>query len=167
MKIELDNKLVNKYPVIFKDRHALMQNTCMCWGFEHDVGWYDLLDELCANIQQIMDKYNIDVTAAQVKEKFGGLRFYVYITDESPSILCWCEDKLSRWFFKHKLGVYYNKYVHFRQKLYKSPTEKVHLHIETTEYKSYDICEKCGKLGKLSDQGWLRTLCESCNKEKK
>ena len=31
MKTQLDEKLVIKYPLIFKDRHGDMKTTAMCW----------------------------------------------------------------------------------------------------------------------------------------
>ncbi len=54
----------------------------MCWGFEHGDGWYNIIDSLCANIQNHIDwqtkqgKTVSQVVATQVKEKFGTLRFY-------------------------------------------------------------------------------------------
>lgn len=56
-----------------------MMDTCMCWGFEHGDGWYDLIDTLCGRIQYYIDNhvYVDQVVAEQVKEKFGGLRFTV------------------------------------------------------------------------------------------
>jgi hypothetical protein len=48
--------------------------------FECDIGWFSLIDELSKNIEAINEKYSNSehmITAAQVKEKFGGLRFYV------------------------------------------------------------------------------------------
>lgn len=100
MKKELDEALCAKYPKIFKDRYGDMRETCMCWGFDCGDGWYQVLDSLCANIQHHIDwshknhewdlKWNKEhpedqrsvreiipqVVATQVKEKFGGLRFY-------------------------------------------------------------------------------------------
>ena len=82
MRDELDKKLVEKYPKIFKDRYGNMQETAMCWGFEHGDGWYQILDSLCGQIQHYIDWQNRteetvkQVVATQVKEKFGGLRFY-------------------------------------------------------------------------------------------
>jgi hypothetical protein len=78
MNEELDKALVEKFPKIFADRHKSMQETCMCWGFECDSGWYNLIDSLCTCIQHYLD-YKPEVTqvvAEQVKEKFGSLRFY-------------------------------------------------------------------------------------------
>lgn len=78
MKQELDDKLCKKYPKIFRDRHGDPKETAMCWGFEFGDGWYSLIDTLCYQIQQEAIRENLDVTATQVKEKFGGLRFYIY-----------------------------------------------------------------------------------------
>lgn len=85
MKKELDEYLVNKYPKIFADRYEDMRKTAMCWGFDHDDGWFWLLDQLCSSIQSYIDNNNeyrdsdkqiSQVVATQVKEKFGALNFY-------------------------------------------------------------------------------------------
>jgi hypothetical protein len=82
MNEALDKQLCEKYPKIFKDRHASMQETCMCWGICTGDGWYNILDQLCGNIQHHIDwkektSNSIEqVVASQVKEKFGTLRFY-------------------------------------------------------------------------------------------
>ena len=51
-------------------------------GFACGEGWWPILTNLCANIQHHIDWKNKQsevvpqVTVAQIKEKFGGLRFY-------------------------------------------------------------------------------------------
>ena len=60
MKDELDKKLCDKYPKIFKQRNWSMQQTLMCWGFEHGDGWYNIIDALCANIQWHVDRTRKD-----------------------------------------------------------------------------------------------------------
>jgi len=82
MRKELDDKLVKKYPKIFADRYGDKRETCMCWGFSCGDGWYWLIDQLCSNLQWNTDQNNKNgeypqVVASQVKEKFGGLCFYV------------------------------------------------------------------------------------------
>jgi len=72
MKKELQDKLFAKYPAIFAQRHLPPQQTCMCFGIECGDGWYGIIDFLCHRLQQ-----NGECVAFQVKEKFGGLRFYV------------------------------------------------------------------------------------------
>jgi len=84
MKKELEDKLFNKYPKIFRQRKLPMTETCMNWGIECGDGWYNILDMLCKQIQWHIDVNlnddedgeEIQVEAIQVKEKFGSLRFY-------------------------------------------------------------------------------------------
>ena len=102
MKQELDQKLCEKYPKIFANRYADETTTAMCWGFECRDGWYQLIDTLCDTIQSYIDrnkKYNnIDtpqVTAIQVKEKFGTLRFYYDGGDDVIRGMVWLAENLS------------------------------------------------------------------------
>ena len=74
MRDELADKLVKKYPTLFKNYKGDMRTTCMAWGICTGDGWYDLLDELCSKLEPY------GVVAAQIKEKFGGLRFYLEAT---------------------------------------------------------------------------------------
>lgn len=82
MKQELDDYLCNKYPKLFIERDLPATETCMCWGFACGDGWFNILDQLCQNIQRHLDWKNRDsevvaqVVVEQVKEKFGTLRFY-------------------------------------------------------------------------------------------
>ena len=49
----------------------------MVFGIETDNGWYELIDELCGKIQGYLEKHpDVRFKASQVKEKWGGLRFY-------------------------------------------------------------------------------------------
>jgi hypothetical protein len=82
MSPKLDEQLCEKYPKLFIDRHGSPSKTLMCFGFEHGDGWYKILDALCGQIQNHLDWINRkeetvkQVVVIQVKEKFGGLRFY-------------------------------------------------------------------------------------------
>lgn len=83
MKIELQNKLFEKYPSIFQQRKLPMTQTCMCWGIETGDGWYDLIDKLCEELIKTCPK----IQASQVKEKFGGLRFYTWNSNDKAENL--------------------------------------------------------------------------------
>jgi hypothetical protein len=82
MRPELDEQLCERYPHIFGDRNASMTTTAMCWGFECGDGWFNLIDQLCSEIQSHVNWSNrteitvAPVVAVQVKEKFGTLNFY-------------------------------------------------------------------------------------------
>jgi hypothetical protein len=57
-------------------------------GFAVGAGWWPILEALCANIQSHIDWRNREsetvpqVVVEQIKEKFGGLRFYYQGGDE-------------------------------------------------------------------------------------
>lgn len=97
MREELEDKLFDKYPDIFADRHLPMTQTCMCWGIDCGDGWYDLIDRLCAKIQKIIDDdpaLKGVYKAVQVKEKWGGLRFYMnYHHDEAEKYIGEAEEE--------------------------------------------------------------------------
>lgn len=75
MKEELEDKIIEKYPELFKEEETGMTVVC---GIECNDGWYDLLDKLCTDITKSCKENQYPFpTVVQVKEKFGGLRFYV------------------------------------------------------------------------------------------
>jgi len=77
MKEELDNLLYERYPKIFSERLELTSESNMAYGICCKDGWFDLLDTLCAQMQFWTDRNGApQVTAKQVKEKFGALCFY-------------------------------------------------------------------------------------------
>jgi len=82
MKQELDEYLCKVFPKIFAERNLPMQETAMCWGFNCGDGWFNIINQLCQNIQHHIDWKNKEkevvaqVVVSQVKEKYGTLRFY-------------------------------------------------------------------------------------------
>jgi hypothetical protein len=84
MNPDLEKKLYEKYPKIFKQVGLSAQESCMAWGVACNDGWYHILDDLCATLQKISDQEDVpQVEAAQIKEKFGTLCFYVdHATEE-------------------------------------------------------------------------------------
>lgn len=145
MREELDNLLCEKYPKIFKDRNAPMNETAMCWGFSHGDGWYNIIDNLCACIQNHIDwaeasrereinkgketgepghprtPHVEQVVAIQVKEKFGTLRFY-----------------------------------------YSGGDDAIDGMVRMAEAMSSVTCEECGNPGKSRSGGWIHTYCTPC-----
>ena len=71
--------LMSKYPILFCQKNKSMQEICMFWGIECGLGWYKQIDELCSTLEELNNdykKYKVQIQATQIKEKFGGLRFY-------------------------------------------------------------------------------------------
>jgi hypothetical protein len=75
-------KMEKTYPKIFVGKYG---------GFAVGAGWYPILEELCSSIQHHIDWKNrrsevvSQVTVDQIKEKFGGLRFYYQGGDDEIS----------------------------------------------------------------------------------
>ena len=80
MDIEFEKYLVENYPKIFAGCNRPPEQSNMRFGCECGNGWFDLIDTLCLTIQNHIDhaKEVPQAVAAQVKEKYGGLRFYIY-----------------------------------------------------------------------------------------
>ena len=66
-------QMEQRFPKMFNGKYG---------GFACGEGWWPILEKLCSNIQSHIDWKNKQseivpqVTVAQIKEKFGGLRFY-------------------------------------------------------------------------------------------
>lgn len=61
------------------------------YGIETDDGWIPLLDELCKELKNL----NFNGKVTQVKEKFGGLRFYVSSATDKQNAIIDIYEKLS------------------------------------------------------------------------
>lgn len=133
--------LYEKYPLLFENKDKPPTQSCMCFGIECDLGWYDILSDLCFMIAQHErniegnNKYRISqnkepveyrpVKFDQIKEKFGGLRVYFSGGDDYVDGL-----------------------------------------VGMAESWSYRTCENCGERGKANDGGWIVTLCDKCRNNK-
>jgi len=100
MRKELDEKLVASFPLLYSDRGAPMNQTAMCWGFDVGNGWFDLIWDLSARLEKLIFLFTLEhpaesyPRASQVKEKFGGLRFYMTsATDEMWDLIDEAEGK--------------------------------------------------------------------------
>ena len=79
MQTNLENRLFLRFPGIFLERNDLSEKSLMCFGISTGDGWFDLIWDLCTDLEFIANKEGRHMpVAVQVKEKFGGLRFYVH-----------------------------------------------------------------------------------------
>lgn len=142
MKKEVEKKLFERFH--FYHPELPPTKNLMCFGFECSDGWFDIIWELSEKIEVIEKKYgHTFVIVQQVKEKFGGLRFYTGINensfDSNGELYDWADEA----------------------------TDEIYKLIQEYEEKSYTICEVCGKKGKTTNYGWIQVLCTSCEKEYK
>jgi hypothetical protein len=81
MTPELEDALFTDFPDVFPGgRNVDMRSSLICFGCECGDGWAGLIRNLCVQIQGALDadpELKPTFAALQVKEKFGGLRFYI------------------------------------------------------------------------------------------
>ena len=91
MNSELRQQCIEKYPLLFPTKI----------DFDIDDGWFNIIDLLCHSIQTHINWQNRNeltveqVTVLQLKEKFGGLRFYYQGGDDYVSGLVVMAEQLS------------------------------------------------------------------------
>jgi hypothetical protein len=118
MSPEKDNELCNKYPIIYRDRHGSMRETCMVWGFSCSDGWFNLIDEVSAKLEAIAAKQPLPPKQNVVQKKL-----YPYVEKFSNLLRekrSWgrringlglepkpISQQIKRWFTEHK----YSRYV--------------------------------------------------------
>lgn len=113
---EFAAKMQAKFPAMFAEPYG---------GFAVGEGWWPILEALCGNIQSYLNWKNKmqevvpQVVVHQIKEKFGGLRFY-----------------------------------------YEGGDDQISGMVRMAEAWAEHACETCGKPGKATSSGWIKTACE-------
>lgn len=123
-------KMEESFPKMFSGRYG---------GFAVGAGWWPIIEALSGQIQSYIDWKNRSAEAGykdfqpvnqvvveQVKEKFGGLRFY-----------------------------------------YTGGDEQIHGMVRMAESWAAHTCEECGHPGKSRGGGWIKTLCDKHDEERK
>lgn len=163
MSPELEQKLVEKYPDLFRDVNRSPRESLMCFGCEHGDGWYDIIDNLCGYVTYLQNnvsyylglKGSVDkgfdgcfrcpkVIFTQIKEKYGTLRVY------------WNFEEIEN-YDEIKSNLKDPNELDECIKRYSNTIDSV---INFCEYLSSKTCEMTGKPGKLYSKGWCVTLCK-------
>jgi len=72
MRPELEAKLFTDFPNLFQGRYKPITESLIPFGCECGDGWFGIIYNLSKKISEL----DPDAEATQVKEKYGGLRFY-------------------------------------------------------------------------------------------
>jgi hypothetical protein len=78
-----DRTLVADFPTLYGQRHGDIRATAMCWGFEVGDGWEKIIRDLSGQLEFLNEQGVVHVEAVQVKEKFGTLRYYASVIENS------------------------------------------------------------------------------------
>ena len=146
MSPELEKKLADEFPFMRRGlsleeqrtRDSYIGDSYETFGIECNDGWFNLIWNLC---QEIVDCYKeeereLDIFVDQVKEKYGGLRFYYHIDSEGTNNISPNEAGFS---------------------------ERIEEIVSRYEEDSENVCEECGAEGRLrNDRPYILTLCDAC-----
>lgn len=169
MNQELQQKLFEKYPKIFRQKDLDKTQTAMCWGISCGDGWYNILDTLCGHLQHLVDNPHDEIKRYQEwieKEKNSESiekniawieRCETYINDAKKKII----PQLEAVQVKEKYGslrFYLSEYPKFPE-----IDAKVTAYINFAESISCVTCEQCGMPGNQRGGHWVFTLCEACD----
>lgn len=182
MSPELDEKLVRKYPKIFKNRYADMRTTAMCWGLECGDGWYNIIDALCANIQHHIDwkrkdraqalRYNRALKRAINGDESGLIKHYSYGGKVSDWSMTQAEEAIERQLYRKVPDkIYQVVATQVKEKFgtlrfyYDGGDDRIRGMEAMAESMSARTCETCGNPGKLFTHGWRYTACPNHARE--
>lgn len=175
MRQDLDDYLCNQYPRMFKDRNGPVHSTCMCWGFGHADGWFNIIDMLCACIDEHV-KWKRE---SRARDLLYNRRLKRAIKHNDYQLLINPKIANNEYHIKECEHV-------FNEQKYRDVTERVeHVVVEQVKEKfgslrfyyrggdsvvdgmvrmaemmSSVTCEVCGKPGKMRGGGWIKTLCD-------
>jgi hypothetical protein len=160
MRKELDEQLVKKYPLLYRNRYADMRETAMCWGFDCDDGWYNLIDTL---------SYMLSAEYMAKKERYEDIKGYYENGGRWP----WKdgkeitpEDVESRRLEMEEAAKRVPVASQVKEKygtlrFYVDGASEEHRnYIAFAEIMSGNTCEKCGAPGKIRGRGWYYTACD-------
>lgn len=99
-------------------------------GYYPPDGWAHIIEQCHDELVELDPNYRI----VQVKEKFGGLRFY----------------------FNHGKEIAFDAV----SEQAKETWDKINKIVDKYEALSYKVCENCGKPGEERNLRWVKTLCD-------
>lgn len=181
MSPELENKLIAKYPKIFRDTSKSPQESCMSFGLEVGDGWYNLIDTLCEALTYTFTS-SIEVTEEDGKRlgiepwslRSEPNRLYYYFAIHPPQVVAdQVKEKFGTLRFYYHLEydekntelVKTNKYPDLVEanKRYRDYIDGI---VHFAETASARICEASGDVGKLHVRGgWVKVLNEELAKQ--
>lgn len=175
MREELDKLLCEQYPYMFRERNMPMNQTCMCWGFSHGDGWFNIINALCGNIEHHV-KWK---RGQRAKALLFNRKLKRAIAANDVNLLInpdyadkdWHIDECTQKLVSQEFRVV-PEYVHrvvveqVKEKFgtlrfyYRGGDDVVDGMVRMAEAMSAVTCEECGAPGKVGGSRWISTLCD-------
>ena len=188
MNKNLEQKLYSRFPLFFRDKDLGVSESCMARGIETSDGWYNLIYLMCLGIEerlklnlakqyyflykmQLMSSFEKYIVF--FKEKFSLPYEEMMEKKKDPEYkINWKYYAYSFFSFLHTSTPSYFALTQVKEKFgalriyHSSSNDDVEKWISLMENFSSIICESCGSPGEIRGGGWIRVLCNDCNKLK-
>lgn len=151
--------LLNRFPIFYSQYYLPMDTTCMCWGFDHQDGWFRIIWDLSLAIEEELNYSWFTKTFWRQLERLSYKwnqwisKFPYWISKR----LCWNYSLFKVTQVKEKFATlrFYTNW----------ETEEIGKLIEEAEERSSHTCEICGAFGEIGKSGgWLSTRCATHKK---
>ena len=157
----LQDSLYSRYPKIFAQKDLDMTQTAMCWGISCGDGWFNIVDNLCLEIQNYIDepienleRYERYLQASIEADEQGDIKYWTKQIENMKSI---SRPQVQAIQVKEKYGTL---------RFYLNKTDEVIDRIVSfAESMSECTCEKCGSPATQNKSGWITTECTRCKGE--
>ena len=211
MNQQLTQKLVKRFPVLYQDFYSPMSQTCMCWGFDHGDGWFDIIWQLSLAIEEELGYTWYQKKIFLFKKEFvrrwnkliytlSPVRLNKYKMEQGDdkvrrqvlvekAKLTW-DAKIAQFLFgkTEKIGKWETDRILLKKlvitncytglavqqvkekfgtlRYYCNGSDNMDRLINLAKILSAVTCENCGKYGKIRQGGWIRTLCDDCDRKR-
>jgi hypothetical protein len=155
-------RLIAAHPTLFRGEEPRVTSHL-------PAGWYGIVDRLCTDLERILDARAPQFSIAQIKEKFGSLRFY-WDLDGEPSplfadVLGSLPADIALATFPTDSGtevVIAATAVGTRISIRGTDalSRAVATRVTDAEMESARTCLTCGQPGRLWMDGWLHVACD-------
>lgn len=159
MRYKLQLELAHKYWFMRRNTgtdQSASKNQYTTIGIECFDSWYQLLDNMCAEILSLYDEFPDApiIMVSQVKDKYARLNFSYSRWDN--------ESEAKEWGVDFPIGTPTRK-VSANKETIRQFGKRLSGIIEKYENASEKTCERCAKPSKVRyDRYWLSTLCDEC-----
>ena len=167
MRDDLELKLQEEFAFMWQNNVDEEKHLYRRWGCECSSGWYDIIHDCCKQIEEryAQDDVEIDFEPAQIKEKWGTLRFYYGYKDSPCGIAAmdFIESGISIRFDPEKEDYATDSVDASKNRMLREDIAKI---VRKAEARSKSTCEYCGDTDTAELRtdlgGRVLTLCNSC-----